>query len=193
MDSDYMDESVYTPPWKSIPTGSSDDASSIQMNPSSAYATSSSSSNYRQIFTTAGLVGVLIVAVIGGLSSVQQQQSVSVRASVDLKHSIRGTVDEVSVQDNTFVLLYSSSIDPVISEADVYRWKVSLPPGEIFLSTDTGIETCSTVSDITKSLSDSVVQPCSVVVQTGKKLVVEYLILQTENKHMIAKKIIGEN
>lgn len=185
-----INESVFVPQWK---RGFDDDnaVSGIQINPSTAIEQSKSRAKKQQLIAGLGMIAVLIVVFIGGLSSVRQEQTVSVEASLTLKKGLMGTVTTADYDTNTFTMTYEDSQDPQIIDAAIDQWIVTLPPGTQFLN-DQPQETCFTVPDIQGSLEVRVNAPCERVVNLGDTILVEYLILTPETHRMVAKTIIGE-
>ena len=191
MNDNYTDESVFVPPWRTTPVRSADRTKHVEINPSTAIDQSKTRASLRRILTNTGLFAVLIVALAGGILNIRQRASTIVDASVDMKKAVRGRIDEVHIQKNEFVLLYESSIDPVLTSAQIDTWMVSLPPGER-LKKEAGLQTCLVVKDLNTTLTKAKVRPCNQVVKAGEHVIVEYLILHERSARMVAKTIIGE-
>lgn len=181
----------YIPSWRRPPTSDESSDSRIQMSPTSAIATSESRARMQNILTGLTMLMVLAILFIGTRYYQTQSAKLDVSASVDMAHSVTGAVASVDYRNNSFTLLYSESRDPDIAALDVPKWTVYLPPGEKFTGKQTmPLKVCMTVPDFS-SLTSATPQTCASVIQPGRSVLVEYLIVNADAQTLVAKTVIG--
>jgi hypothetical protein len=184
------EDSIFSAPiWKK---GFRDpNASRVQMNPALAYSQGETKTRTAPFALAVSMLVVAGVIIAGGVYSVHTVQTSEVRASVNLKNAVFGTVKSVDIPTNTFMLTFGSTQDPDVSSAPAGEWRVQLPPGEGFRMTKgPTAHVCSTVEDIYGDVSQESEQPCADVITPSKSVVVEYVILKKDIRYMVAKKII---
>jgi hypothetical protein len=183
----------YIPTWKRPQELTEDDSGRLQINPSSAIASSASRARLSNIMTALTMVMVLAVVFVGTRMYQDRSQRVDVAASVDMNKSLRGLVAGVDYQGNSFSLVYEDSMDPEILAFDHAKWNVQLPPGTKFLGKQSfPIRTCFKVPDLNSTLSYAEAIPCAHIVVPGKKVIVEYVQINGDTQSLIAQTIIGE-
>ncbi len=188
------DDSLFSLPiWKKRFEDSS--VGRVQMNPQEAFARSQAKPPIvKQVIIGASTLALFIAIVAGGMHLQNQSQSVAIHASFDLKRALVGTIDQVDEIQNSFTLSFISSQDPLLQDTSGTRWTIQLPPGESLRGQSTGgRKTCATVADIHKRIANPTTVPCASIVQAGRDVIVEYLILRRAENYLIAKHIIASH
>lgn len=182
------------PIWRQTP-GSRRDSSRIQLNPASAFAQSDAKLALKSWAVTGSMLAVLAILLVGGLTSVQQQQKTTVEASLNLKRALIGTVVNVDSENNRFVLSLVSSLDEKIIRSAISEWTIQLPPGESFDESRRRVsirQSCYRTADIRKSMANASPEPCADVIKLRQEILVEYLILNPQDGSIVAKTIVGQ-
>ncbi len=166
-------------------------SSQVQMDPATAMQQGQVKSTIQTIIRGVS-VAVFTLAIIGGGTFYMLKNSAtSTQASIDLKHAIMGTVGTLDEQENTFTLNSTTSQDPTITQTFITDWTIQMPPGAFFNKPST-IQTCYTISSLERNLTEAIPVSCEHFLQSGSKVIIEYLIVKPETAKIITKKIIRE-
>lgn len=162
----------------------------LQMNPADAIAQSAARQKITSFLTLGSFIAVFLVLLAGTYEGIRRTPQQSVGASFIYNKSIEGVISAVDPKTNTLTLSYTLSADNSIRASNTGLWTIALPPGESLQETSKQkSHICHTVPSLSGPFEPSVQIACRHAISVGRKALIEYAILDTDNKRIIAKTI----
>lgn len=166
------------------------DSPDLQMNPAEAIAQSSARQKVTSFLALGSFIAIFLVLLAGTYEGMRRTPQQSVGASFLYNKSIEGVISAVDFQTNTLTLSYTLSADTAIRSANTGLWTIALPPGESLReSSKQQSRICHTVPSLSGPFEPSIQIDCRHAIKEGRKALVEYAILDTDNKRIVARTI----
>lgn len=166
------------------------DSPDLQMNPADAIAQSTAKQKVTSFLALGSFIAVFFVLLAGTYEGIRRTPQRSVGASFLYNKSVEGVVSAVDPQTNTFTLSYTLSADAAIRSANSGLWTITLPPGESLRETSKQqSRICFTVPSLSGPFEPSIRVDCRHAIIQGRTALIEYAILDTDNKRIVARTI----
>ncbi len=166
------------------------DSPDLQMNPADAIAQSTAKQKVSSFLALGSFIAVFLILLAGTYEGMRKTPQQTVGASFLYNKSLEGVISAIDPQANTFTVSYTLSADNAIRSANSGLWTIALPPGESLRATSKQqSRICYTVPSLSGPFEPSIRIDCRHAIIQGRKVLIEYALLDTDNKRIVARTV----